>query len=157
MLAHYSGLILLLPLAVLIVGDFRRREVSLVWLIALAVVSVAVSLGRYGIWPTVVNVAANLFLLFYLAIGVIIYIRIKSGRWQNPLREYIGTGDLVFMLAITPLFELRGYVLFLIGASVFSLVWMLAVRAVCGRPKTIPFAATMGIALSIIIIIDTFV
>lgn len=154
---YYPQLILLIPLAALAAGDLRTRTVSLVWLIVLSGLSVAVAWNMNGLWQTVVNVASNMFMLFYLSIGVIIYIRIKVGAWINPLKEYIGSGDLIFLAALTPLFELREYVTFLICVSLFSLAWMLVARAVCRSVRTIPFAATMGIALGVTIIVKTLI
>ena len=156
MTAQYSGLILLIPLVVLITEDFRSHAVTLVWLIVLAALSVAVSLYTNGLWKMLANVASNLFLLLYMGIGILIYIRIRRRRWINPLREHIGSGDVVFLAAITPLFDLYGYLLFLICAFVFSLLWVAVIRRARGSMRTIPLAATTGIALCVTIIINIF-
>jgi hypothetical protein len=137
-----GGLLLLLPVAAMAVGDVRRREVGLVWLMVFAVLSAVSASMIHGVVPAAVNVATNILLLLYLAGGIIVWIRIRRGRWTNPLREYIGAGDVIFLAAATPLFDLRGYLLMLVGASVFSLIWWAV-----SRSRTIPFVATTGITL----------
>ena len=145
MLVQYSGLVLLVPLAALVVEDFRSRTVSLGWLVALAVVSVLVSVYVGGLRLAATNTAVNALLLLYLAGGIAVYVRLRRGRWMNPLKEYIGAGDVLFLASLTPLFDLRGYLLFIIGASVFSLLWAKSSRRV-------PFVATAGIVLSAVLI-----
>ena len=136
---------LLVPIGVLAAGDFRRREVEVVWLAVFAAMALGVALWGDGWRETLVNVAFNVLLLLYLAVGIVVYVRIRRGKWMNPLKEYVGSGDLIFLAGAAPLFDLRGYLLFLIGASVFSLVWMAVARAAGGAARTIPFVATMGI------------
>ncbi|MCL2562119.1 MAG: hypothetical protein FWE10_07385 [Rikenellaceae bacterium] len=145
MLVQYSGLVLLVPLTALIVEDFRSRTVGLGWLVALAVISALVSVYIGGLRLAVTNTALNALLLLYLTGGIAVYVRMRRGRWMNPLKEYIGAGDVLFLAALVPLFDLRGYLLFMIGASVFSLLWAKSRRRV-------PFVATAGIALSVVLI-----
>ena len=154
MVVQNSELVLMLPLAALVVEDFRSRTVSLLWLIIFSVLSVIVSITVNGLWPMVVNTVSNLSLLLYMAIGIAIYFRIKHRHWLNPFKEYVGSGDALFLMAVAPMFGLRDFLLLLICGSVFSLLWMLLARLVCRRSKTIPFVATMGITLSAAIIIS---
>ena len=149
-------LLLLVPIVVLAAGDFRRREVGVVWLAVFAATALGVVLWGDGWREALVNVATNMLLLFYLAIGILVYVRIRRGKWMNPLKEYVGSGDLIFLAGVAPLFDLRGYLLLLIGASVFSLVWMAVARAAGGAARTIPFVAMTGIVLAITIIVQVF-
>ncbi len=146
-------LLLLVPIGVLAAGDFRRREVGVVWLAVFAATALGVALWSDGWRETLVNVAFNVLLLLYLAVGIMVYVRIRRGKWMNPLKEYVGSGDLIFLAGVAPLFDLRGYLLFLIGASVFALVWTAVARA-AGR--TIPFVAMTGIVLVVTIIVQVF-
>ncbi len=141
-----EGLLLILPIAVLAVSDFRKREVSVLWLAVFGSLSAGVAVMLHGITGAAVNMAANLLLLLYLAGGILLYIKLRRGN--RKWREYMGMGDVVFLATATPLFGLRDYLLFLICASTFSLVWWVVSRA-----RTIPFVATAGIVLIIALFI----
>lgn len=145
-------LLLLVPIGVLAAGDFRRREVGVVWLAVFAATALGVALLGDSWRETLVNIATNMLLLLYLAVGISVYVRIRRGKWMNPVKEYVGSGDLIFLAGAAPLFGLRGYLLLLIGASVFSLVWMVVARMVGGAARTIPFVAMTGIVLGVTII-----
>ncbi len=153
-MTRMERLLLLVPIGVLAAGDFRRRKVGVVWLGVFAATALGVTLWSNGWRETVMNVAFNVLLLLYLAVGILVYLRIRRGKWMNPLKEYVGSGDLIFLAGAAPLFDLRGYLLFLIGASVFSLVWMAVARATGGAARTIPFVAMTGIVLAITIILQ---
>lgn len=135
-----------LLVAVLAIEDLRKRELTVLWLAVFAAMSAVTGVVFYGLAGTAMNMAANILLLVYLAGGVLLYIRLRRGRWL--WREYIGMGDVVFLLAAAPLFDLRSYLLFLLGASVFSLLWW-----VVSRSRTIPFVATSGVVLIITLFI----
>jgi Flp pilus assembly protein protease CpaA len=140
------ALLLSLPVAVLAVADLRRREVDILWLVVFGVLSGVAGVVSHGVAGAAVNLATNLLLLAYLAGGVLLYIRLRRGKWM--WREYIGAGDVVFMACAAPLFGLRDYLLFLLCAAVFSLVWWALARS-----RTIPFVATAGIVLIIALLL----
>ncbi len=142
MLIHVTKWLLLVPVAVMAVDDFRRREVGVVWLVVFALAASAVGVMAHGVAGAAINVAGNMMVLLYLAGGILLYIRLRRGRWR--WKESAGGGDVVFLAGATPLLELREYVVFLIGAGIVSLLWWAVVRA-----ETIPFVATGGIVFMI--------
>ena len=97
-----------------------------------------------------VSILQQSILLFYLGAGVAIYLWIRNRRFTNPLKQHLGVGDLLFVLALTPLFGLREFLIFLLTSMVGALAWWL----VSGRQKTIPLVGILGIALVIYMILD---
>jgi Flp pilus assembly protein protease CpaA len=140
------ALLLSLPVAVLAVADLRKREVAILWLVVFGVLSAVVGVASHGVAGAAVNLAVNLLLLAYLAGGVLLYIRLRRGKWM--CREYLGAGDVVFLAGAAPLFGLRSYLLFLLCAALFSLAWWAVARS-----RTIPFVATAGIVLIIALLL----
>ena len=62
----------------------------------------------------------------------------------------IGLGDVLFFLAITPLFNLKTYILFFIIGMIFSLVIHISVNAI-KKQKTVPLAGYLSIILIVLI------
>ena len=153
---QYLPLVMLIPLAWLIVADFRRREVSLVWLGVLAVSTVAIPLILYGWREMWAHSWQNLSIIAYLGVGILVWSWIKARRVINPVNVYIGFGDLIFFTILTPLFPVKRFVGTLVACMLFSLVWWWAARLRGKSPKNIPLVATSGIVVSAAIIFNVF-
>lgn len=77
-------------------------------------------------------------------IGVLfLYISIKKGKLVNLFGEYFGLGDLLFLLAITPLFGQRNFMLFVItGIFLTLLIELVMMRK--REDKTNPLAGYLA-------------
>lgn len=148
---------MLFPIAKLVADDFRRREVSVVWLVALTVCTVGVAIALDGWRETLTRSGLNMLLLVYMGVGVVVWAAIKSRRPINPVNRYIGLGDVLFFPALTPLFPLRGFAWLLVACMAFSLVWWGAARAGNRPPENVPLVATSGIVTGVAIILNTFI
>ncbi len=149
----------LVLIVVLTIGDFRHRYVDLWALVLFGVVAASLSVLEYGWRQALGNTLINIALLVYLCAGIVLWLRLRNGRWINPLRGHVGSGDLVFMLCLTPLYDLRGYLLMVLLASAAALVWWILVRwifirynpvrwamiRIGKRQVTIPLVAMLGI------------
>ena len=140
-----SVVVMLIPVIVMIVSDFRRREVAVWSLILFSITSMATAIYSYGWSATVTNIVHNALVLCYLGVGLLIYMRIRYRRFVNPLNGYLGAGDLWFMLALSPLFPSKEFLIFLLVTMAGSLIWWV----IRGRNGTIPLAGMLGIALGV--------
>ena len=125
-------------------SDFRQRYVSLWWLAAFAVTVFTAAAVCHGLTVAGVNLLINMCLIVLLGAVLLIYFRLKTGRWLNLLRRHLGSGDLFFFLYAAPLFSLRGFLVFMIASMVLSLVWWLF-----NRTKTIPLVGLSGGVLAL--------
>ncbi len=144
----YLNLIMLIPLAKLVMDDFRRREVSLIWLAVTAVCAIGTAIVVDGWRETLIRSGLNLLLVVYMGIGVVVWAWIKSRKIVNPINRHIGSGDVLFFLTLTPLFSLKGFAWLLVACMVFSLFWWKS-------PENIPLVATSGIVTGLGIITST--
>ncbi len=133
---------MVLPVVVLAADDLMRREVDVIWLAVFGVLAAVVAVAGNGIAGAAVNLAVNILVLLYIAGGILLYIKLRRGRWA--WREYIGMGDVAFLVGVAPLWGVREFLLFLLAAAVFSLIWWAVARV-----RTIPFVATAGIVFII--------
>jgi hypothetical protein len=121
-------------------------------MVAFVAGSVTVAVVKDGWRVAGGNVLLNLLLLAYLSTGVVLYLRLRYGRWTNPLKSHAGDGDLLFVLGMTPLFAPREYLLVLLAGLVVSLLWWGAMRLGKRRKITVPLVGTLGCCLGIYLI-----
>lgn len=156
-MVSFLPLILLIPAVALTVGDFRERRVHLLWLLALAAASFATAGIRSGFHVMVSDAIFNLLFLCFMGAGIGSWLCIRyRGSFKVRLlsvKRLFGAGDVVFLIALTPMFGLKEYIVFLLAACIISLVWWAAVRAIRHRSVAIPFIGTSGIVLCITVII----
>ncbi|MDR1671611.1 MAG: hypothetical protein LBR57_03735 [Alistipes sp.] len=145
----FLPLIMLAPFAKLVVDDFRRREVSVWWLVATAAMATGVAAAVEGWRGALINSGINLLVIVYMAVGVTVWAWVRSRRLINPVNRFIGLGDVLFFVALTPLFPIKTFAWLLVACMVFSLAWWRSTRRV-------PLVATSGIVVCAAIILDLF-
>lgn len=104
------------------------------------------------------NINSMLEILMFLIlnmIGIFVYFSFKNKKIVNPFAKYIGLGDILFLIAILPLFILRTYMLFFITGMLFSLLLYLIFK---NRLKfnSIPLAGYLSLYLATLMILNTF-
>ena len=140
-------LISFIPLGVLSVSDFRKRRISVYWLLVFAG-SAFFSAGVYLGWETfIARLAVNFIFLAGLYLVLAGYVYLFRRRVFHSFSGTIGLGDLLFLPLLSPFFELYGFVLFLTAAFASSLLGYGIVR-LAGKTKkstTVPLVGTVGI------------
>ncbi len=92
------------------------------------------------------NLVLNLAFLSLLLLGLTLYLSLKLGRIVNITRGYFSWGDILFLIAIIPLFEWKQYMFIFITGTIASLILHLAASIIKPR-KTVPFAGYMALVL----------
>lgn len=145
----------IIPMVPMIVSDFSIRKICVVWLILFIICISILAVTVNGFEQCLRNILSNVVLLTYLAAGVILYLKIKTRRWVNPLNKYIGSGDLWLFIGLTPLFSLKGYMLFALTSFLLSLVWW-SIVAIFRRVKSdVPLVGIVGVVFCIWVIFNT--
>lgn len=80
---------------------------------------------------------------------------IKTKEPMTAMKESIGLGDILFLLAVIPLFQFRNYILFIITGMIFSLLLFLGVRFF-KKMDTVPLAGYLSLFLIGILATDFF-
>lgn len=78
---------------------------------------------------------------------------VKNKRYLNPFQNYFGLGDLLFYIAISPLFELKNYILFFIFSMIFAIGLQIGLKKMI-QENTVPLAGFTALLLLILIIKD---
>ncbi|MEP6931842.1 MAG: prepilin peptidase [Flavobacterium sp.] len=103
--------------------------------------------------PSFKNILLNtVFFLITLSI-LVLYMSIKNKQFLNPFTHYFGLGDLLFYIAVTPLFILPNFILFFILSMIFALVLQIVFKKVITE-NTVPLAGFSALFLFIVLIKD---
>ena len=128
--------------------DKKGRSIHLAVLLALAAACFtlfAFNSGEFSFsnWRII---TINAAFVVVIILCLILYVSAKEQRLVNIFKTHFGLGDLVFLLAVTPLFSNRNFILFFITGIVFSgvLHWMVQRR---GSGETIPLAGYLSLYL----------
>ena len=99
-------------------------------------------------------VLSNLIFLFTTFVALITYMSIKNKKYINPFKNYFGLGDLLFYIAISPLFLLKNYIVFFVCSMIFAIVIQYLFKKYISQ-DSVPLAGLSAVLLIFIILNDT--
>ena len=140
--------ILLTTLSVIIWQDVKFRAIH--WLTLPILFS---SLMAYNYPINFHHLFQNILFVLALLFFITIYISIRSKRWILITREHFGIGDILFLIAITPISPTLGFMYIVIIGTLCSLLIAL-VLMLKKRQQHIPYAGYFSIFLFVYIIAD---
>lgn len=125
-------------------SDVRYRVIHVVLPISIFVLSFLVNYFSKSL--NFYEISYNIGFVLINMLGLILYFSLKDKTFKNPVDTLIGLGDIVFFIAITPLFSLKEYILFFITGLFFSLL-IHGVMLLFKKVKTIPLAGYLALFL----------
>lgn len=143
---------LLICLLFIIWQDFKFRQIHVV--LPILVFGFSYFLTDY-FTQNVKNLLFNVLFLSITLFVLFAYISIKKKSIVNPFKHYFGLGDLLFFLAITPLFTTYNYILFFILALLFSILMQVTLKKWI-KKDSVPLAGLVSVFLVFIILCDAF-
>lgn len=99
-------------------------------------------------------VFSNLIFLLTTFVTLITYMSIKNKKYVNPFKNYFGLGDLLFYIAISPLFLLKNYIVFFVCSMIFAIVIQYLFKKYIAQ-DSVPLAGLSAALLIFIILNDT--
>ncbi|WP_349238953.1 prepilin peptidase [Flavobacterium yafengii] len=145
----YIGLLFCLLIVFLQDWKYRRIHVGL----PLAIFFFSFYLIQHENKILVKIIVYNLFFFLLTLSILIIYMSLKTRKFLNPFQNYFGLGDLLFYVAIAPLFLLQNYILFFIFSMIFAIGLQLGLKKII-QENTVPLAGFSALLLFILIIKD---
>lgn len=136
--------VLYINLIVMIISDWRKRLIN-AYMLAFFTFLVTCSVYNYeGIYTLIVRLELNIFFLMFMFTGVGLYIKITKRKFE----DCIGWGDILFIISLAPLFELRQFLIFLIITFASTCLLSIALSKFL-QFTTIPLVSYMGTSLII--------
>lgn len=142
--------ILYILFAITLFQDVKYRGVH--WSVFLALL-VCTAIFRSGLnWN---DLGLNLMFLTFLLSALTLYLSLKQGHIVDITRGFFSWGDILFLVAITPLFEWRMFMLiFTVGTFACVLVHMII--QLIKREDSIPYAGYMAGFIALFIAFEKY-
>ena len=137
-------LFLLTPTSVLIFSDLRYRSVSLFWLGLFGLSGLFSAILSFPLNGIIYNSLLNIILLCWMIGGVWLYLKLRYRGQRNDFNQHCGSGDLIFMLLLTPQVTLSEYFILLFGGCLLGLAYWCIMRITARRVVTIPLVSAIG-------------
>lgn len=130
-------------LLIIAVQDMRARAVD-IWVFPVLAFG-GLAWFYYGRFEWVV-LGKNLAFIGLLFLSLTLYVSLKEKALTNIFKANFGLGDLLFLIAVSPLFSARNMILYVIFGMIFSLILHLIIN---GRnpEKTVPLAGYLSVFL----------
>ena len=150
-IAMLLTLALHINLLAMIISDFRKRVVNAYILAVFAL------LGIYSVWTNEgvslfkTRMLWNIAFLLYMFSVMVVYLWLT----KRQISESIGIGDILFIFTLTPLFELREFIVFLTLAFAGTLIFHIILSKYYPT-KTIPLISGVGISFIVYDIIGNY-
>lgn len=146
--------ILLFCLIVVFFQDWRYRKIHIVLpFVIFGITFFLIPVKRYDLFEIVfINTG---FFLITLSI-LTLYMSLKSKKFLNPFQHYFGLGDLLFYVAVSPLFLLKNYILFFILSLLFAIILQFGLKKFI-KEESVPLAGFSSLFLFIILLKDHFI
>lgn len=133
--------VLLITLLVLcFYQDVKSRGIH--WVIFPALLAASIYMAR-----TYISVEQILYNLMYITfmLGVLtLYLSLKKGKLTFPTNGYFAWGDILFLIAVTPLFSFQSFMLFFTIGTCVTLIFHL-IASMIKVQKSVPYAGYMAI------------
>lgn len=121
--------------------DLKMRAVHWVLFPFVFGISIFYSLDEFQFY----NLGANVLFLVLLLGSLTVYLSLRNGTLVNITKGFFSWGDILFLLAIVPLFNFTSFMLFFTVGTLLTLVVHLLARLIVHQQETIPFAGYMAL------------
>ncbi len=133
--------VIIIVFALILYQDLRYRGVHWVLFPLLLAAGLFLAYDRL----LLSEIAYNLLFLLFILTALSLYLSIKFGRLINITKGFFGLGDVLFLIAIIPLFSFREYLIFFTLGTLAALLLHL-LSAGIRKQKSIPYAGYMAFA-----------
>jgi hypothetical protein len=140
---------LLLCLLIMLWQDWKYRRIHVLLPLLVFAIGLFLVNGFSTYKITLINIA--FFAIVFVAL--VVYMSIKAKAFLNPLEHYFGLGDVLFYIAITPLFNVKQYAIFFIASMLFALVMQLLLKKHSNH-NTVPLAGFSSLLLFILMLVE---
>lgn len=144
MIFTITNIILIILLVGISYQDIRSRQIHIFLLSLLLLITVILNYLTKDI-----NYIDTIKIIGFVLInitGLFVYYSIKFRQLINPIDKFLGLGDIIFLIAVSPLFTLNKFILFFVTGLLFSLFTHLIIKNFSEK-KTIPLAGYLSIYL----------
>ncbi len=148
---------ILVVLVLIFWQDLKERAVSWYFFPMLFVLIFLYRMPSEGLEKIIEFAGINTLFLLIQLVMVSLYFSLKNRGWINITKKYLGIGDILFLLVITPLLTPVLYVLFYLISLLLIVVVAMLIKFVKNYQKTIPLAGLQALLLGGLLLTDMYV
>ena len=134
----YYVLIALLVLC--LYQDVRSRSIHWVLFPLILTTSILLNFDQLNF----LIIGMNLAFLATLLLGLTLYLSAKNRKWTNITNGYFSWGDILFLVAVVPLFDVQSYIFFFTIGTLLTLVLHL-IAMLFKKQEGVPYAGYMSL------------
>jgi len=152
----FFQIIVLLSLAFIFYQDMQYRAVYWICFLVLAILLFGLKYSLTGFLNGLTDVGYSLLFLLIQLFFLWIYLSVKNRGMINITNDYLGWGDILFLIVITFYLSPGNYVLFYIGSLILVLIYAV-LRGYSGGKKSnkhIPLAGLQAMLLAVLMVMD---
>jgi len=139
----FMQILTIVPLVSMMASDYRCRKVSAYQMLLFILSTICFAVTSLGLKYCLINVASNLIIMIIMFVFVTLYFKVRTGSCASVLGS-LGLGDVLFFIALVPLYSMIEYLWLLIVVSLFSLSFWIIGGYGNKRTDTIPLITTAG-------------
>lgn len=145
-------------LGILTYEDFKERKISTLWLLLLFFVSIWKGYRQLPFTELLTYSSINTLFVLFQCILISIYVSIKEKKWTNPTIHYLGWGDILFFIALTPFFHPINFVVFYTGGLLTVLLGYILLKGYLKESLSsqIPLAGGIAAVFICLLIINIY-
>ncbi|WP_124582128.1 hypothetical protein [Pedobacter sp. KBW06] len=136
----------------------RYRAVYWICFPILAILLFGLKYSLTGLWDALTETGYGLLFLLIQLLFLWVYFSVKNRKVVNLTNDYLGWGDILFLIVITFYLSPGNYVLFYIGSLILVLLYSIGMGGLQAKKsnKHIPLAGLQAMLLALLMITDYF-
>ena len=127
---------------IVIVQDFKSKHISAILLPAILICAGAISIISSGYQKSLETIGYNLLFVIVQFGLMYAYLKFKYSRTSQVIDKFIGLGDLLFLLAITPLLSLPEFI-----SLILSIIYFAFFSSIKKENAEIPLAGMISVVM----------
>ena len=150
-------IILILILLVILYQDFKHKAIDWYLFLLLPLIIILLRFNEPG--KLVLNFLINFIFLSFNSLMLFAYFSLKNRKFINPLKKYIGIGDIFFFTALALFFSPLNFILFFSGSMLITLLTFLFAFALRKEnlKREIPLAGFVSGLLLVLLFFNYFI
>lgn len=146
-----EGLILICILLCLAWQDIKKRTISIFILIALGLFSISfILIQKVNIENIIINLTITILILGFLSM----YYKVKLGIKTRIINRFLGLGDILLLLLLTPFFSPVNFIIYINSACILALVFELFINK---ENNTIPLVSYLTLSYLLLMTFQSIV
>ena len=140
-------LILAALFSIVIVQDFKSKRISVFLLPAILICASGISILSSGFQKLLETVGYNISFVIIQFVLLFLYLKFRYSLSTKVVDKFIGLGDLLFLVAITPLLSLPEFIVAYLLSLILSIGYFSILSIKRKDDKEIPLAGVFSIVM----------